>query len=204
MLLSSWLMCLGLYNRPYHKCQTSWKKQLKIHLEGEMRERLTEMLKYNNDVCTTKVGRTGLLKHRIFLTDEMPIKQKPYHLSPPKQKVLKELLDEMLENNVVVVIVPRKTGNPRFCVDYRKPNAKTHTDACPIPTIQEILESLAGATVFSALDLNSGYWQVEMDQDSRAKTVLPFGLQKCPCHLPKAHGYGLRRTQGMHVLCVLR
>ncbi len=104
--------------------------------------------------------------------------------------MLKELLDEMLENNVVepsssawaspVVIVPRKTGNPRFCVDYRKPNAKTHTDAYPIPTIQEILESLAGATVFSALDLNSGYWQVEMDQDSRAKTALPFGLKNAP------------------------
>lgn len=70
----------------------------------------------------------------------------------------------------------------RFCVDFRKPNSKTHTDTYPIPTIQEILESLAGASVFTALDLNSGYWQAEMDPDSHDKTafVCPYGLyQQC-------------------------
>ena len=57
-------------------------------------------------------------------------------------------------------------------------NAATQTDAYPLPNIQEILESLAGAVVFTTLDLNSGYWQVDMDMDGKEKRafVCPFGL----------------------------
>lgn len=72
-------------------------------------------------------------------------------------------------------------------MDNRKVNAATQTDAYPLPNIQEILESLAGAAVFTTLDLNSGYWQVHMGKESREKTaficplglfkVMPFGLK---------------------------
>lgn len=91
-----------------------------------------------------------------------------------------------------VVLIPKKSGGLRFCVDYRKLNAVTYSDAYPLPTIQEILESLAGSAIFTTLDLNSGYWQVEMEPESQDKTafvcsyglflfkVMPFGLKHSP------------------------
>ncbi len=56
-----------------------------------------------------------------------------------------------------VVLIPKKTGGLRFCVDNRKLNAITPSDAYPLPNTQEILESLAGASIFTPLDLNSHY-----------------------------------------------
>lgn len=170
----------------------------------EENEKLTfmEQLQQNLDVCTTKLGRTKLLNHNICLTHEMPVKQKPYRVSPTKQKIMKELIDEMLTTGVIepsssawaspIVLIPKKSGGLRFCVDYRKLNAVTYSDAYPLPTIQEILESLAGTAIFTTLDLNSGYWQVEMDPESQDKTafvcsyglfhfkVIPFGLKNAP------------------------
>ena len=180
-----------------------WASALEdVQLEEAGKSRLRELLTANEDVCTTQLGRTQVLAHKLFLTQEMPLKQKPYRASPPKLQAMKELIDVMLEQDIIepsssawaapVVMIPKKTGGMRFCVDYRKLNAVSHTDAYPLPTVQEILESLAGAAVFTTLDLNSGYWQVQMDQASQDKTafvckhglfqfkVMPFGLKNAP------------------------
>lgn len=66
----------------------------------------------------------------------------------------------------VILVLKKQDSKPLFCVAYVKLNGATHTDACPISKILEILESLSGAAIFSTLDLNSGYWQVQREDGS--------------------------------------
>ncbi len=87
-------------------------------LEEEGRLILLEQLQRNSDVCSNKLGHTKLLCHQIFATQEVPVKQKPYRVSPTKLKVMKELIDEMLAAEVIepsssawaspVVLIPKK------------------------------------------------------------------------------------------------
>ncbi len=70
-----------------------------------------------------------------------------------------------------VVLVTKKDGTTRFCMDYRKLNDVTRKDAYPVPRIDDTLDALRGSQYFSTLDLYSGYWQVEMDQQNIDKTA---------------------------------
>ncbi|XP_028301871.1 uncharacterized protein LOC114462925 [Gouania willdenowi] len=133
-------------------------------------------------------GRTGVVKHQIP-TGSAPPSRERYRPIPPSLYVeLRSLLQNMLTSGVVresaspwaapIVLVKKKDGSWRFCVDYRKLNALTHKDACPLPRIEEALTELKSARWYSTLDLASGYWQVEMHPLDREKTAFttPFGL----------------------------
>ena len=81
-----------------------------------------------------------------------------------------------------IVLVKKKHGNLRFCIDLRKLNARTVKDAHALPRIEETLDYLAGSKWFSALDLKLGYWQVELDEESKpltAFTASPLGFYEC-------------------------
>ena len=100
-----------------------------------------------------------------------------------------------------VVLVRKKDGSLRFCIDLRHLNNRTVKDAYSLPRIEETLDCLNGAKIFTSLDLKSGYWQVEMEEESKPLTAftvgplgffecdrMPFGLTKCSCHFSKTNG----------------
>lgn len=147
-------------------------------------------------------GQTKIVQHGIDTGDSRPIRQQVRRIPPIQREEAKKLLKEMLTEKVIrpssspwaspIVLVKKKDGSIRFCVDYRKVNGVTRKDAYPLPRVDDTLDTLAGAKWFSTLDLVSGYWQVEVKPEDREKTafctpeglfefnVMPFGLCNAP------------------------
>ena len=148
------------------------------------------------------LGKTNVVKHEILTGDSRPIKHAPRRVGPHQQEIIQTEVDKMLSAGVIapsespwaspVVIVRKKDGSVRFCVDYRRLNAVTVKDAYPLPNIEDAVNTLSGAQYFCTLDLASGYWQVELSEEAKQKTafvtreglfqfnVMPFGLSNAP------------------------
>ena len=147
-------------------------------------------------------GETDLVEMKIDTDDSSPRRQPVRRMPFSVNQEIARLLQEMQVNGVIqpsespwaspVVLVRKKDGSHRFCVDYRKLNLLTKPDTYPLPRIDDLLDKLAGAKYFSTLDLASGFWQIKMHPDSREKTafitphglyefrVMPFGLCNAP------------------------
>ncbi|KMQ86077.1 krab-a domain-containing protein [Lasius niger] len=147
-------------------------------------------------------GSCKLVEHEINLNNSCAIKQTPRWISIFMREEVNKIIEEMKEKGVIeesqsswvspAILVKKKDGSIRFCVDYRKLNAVTVKDSYPLPRIDEILDQLSGNSWFSTLDLKSGYWQIKICQKDKAKTaflignglwqftVVPFGLCNAP------------------------
>ena len=150
----------------------------------------------------SELGCTSILQHRIDTADHSPIKQQPYRIPMVRREKVSDMIDSMEKQGIVqqstspwaspVVLVPKKDGTLRFCVDYRRLNSVTRKDVYPLPRVEDILDALGGTQYFSTLDLASGYWQVELDDNAREKSAfttfkglyefarMPFGLCNAP------------------------
>jgi len=166
---------------------------------------LQDLLKNFDDVLIDSIDRVRIADaepHSIPVTDSTPIKLRPYKISLEQSSALKKEINKLIEHGLIVpshspwafpvLLVKKKNGDWRMCVDYRKLNEVTVKDAYALPFIDELLESVHGAKIFSALDLFLGYHQIPMDPKDIEKTafttkfgnynfvVMPFELTNAP------------------------
>ena len=178
------------------------------------RAQLTQVLLSYPNVITTTPGRTTLVQHYITVGDAVPVQQKPYRIPYSQRELVKQELDQMMKARVIrpstspwaspIVLVTKKDGGVRFCVDYRKLNKVAKFDAYPMPRIEELIDTVGPAKIISTLDLAKGYWQIPMDEGSKDKTafttpfglyefeVMPFGLHSAPATFQRMINHVLR------------
>ena len=147
-------------------------------------------------------GRSKSVQHKIEINDARPVRSGPRRLPPAGLRREQDCVREMLSGGQIepsdspwaspVVLVTKKDGSTRFCVDYRRLNSLTVKDAYPLPRIDDSLRLLGNQQWFSTMDLASGYWQVAMSPDAQKNAafvtneglfqfrVMPFGLCNAP------------------------
>ena len=168
----------------------------------DTQQRKLKLFLANNQGCFARpgeVGRTNMGVHRIRLKDEKPIREPPRRIPMYKRQALEEEIKNLEEKGLIeksnspwssqTVMVQKKDGSWRMCVDYRRLNEKTIKDAYPLTRIDENLDALEGAEWFSSLDLDMAYHQVPLAEEDKDKTAfatprgglyqfttMPFGL----------------------------
>ena len=189
-----------------------WPDRLDITkacMPPEEKKKLRELILAYSNIFTQdgKIGKTDV-QHAILTGEHQPISQPPHRLPPAYHQTVGKELEDMLEKKIIrpsaspwtspIVLVKKKDGSLRFCVDYRKLNALTKRDSYPLPRIDDTLDTLADARIFSALDLASGYWQIGIKEEDKSKTafvtkqglfefnVMPFGLCNAPATFQRA------------------
>lgn len=171
----------------------------------EQQQIVREFLRVNADIFAKNPKSPGTnlkVRHHIDTGNHPSIKQRPFRISPKEQEIIHKEVGEMLQNGIIrssrspwaspVVLVMKKDGSIRFCVDYRKLNQITKKDVYPLPRIDDMLDTMANMHYYTSIDLASGYWQVELEESSKEKTaftscaglfefnVMPFGLCNAP------------------------
>lgn len=181
---------------------------------------LSDFLSKNADLFAfdgARIGRSHGVEHVINTGAAPPIRQAPRRVSYDQKKIIEQQVSEMLEQDIIrpsmspwsspVILVRKKDGSWRFCVDYRRLNDITVKDSYALPRIDDSLDSLSGAVYFSALDLASGYWQIPVAEADQRKTafsthiglfeyqVMPFGLANGPATFQRAMENAFRGCQ---------
>ena len=184
-------------------------KQFQLDQTDLIREQVIQfkelLLKYQDvfSVDDFDIGHTQTVTHGINLQDNVPFKQGHRYINPSMYEEVKEHLKQLFDTGMIkessspwasgVVLVRKANGKLRFCVDYRKLNQRTVRDSYALPRIEEIMDHLRASTYFSSLDMRSGYYQVEVNEEDKPKTAftvgplgfyewnrMPFGLTNAP------------------------
>ena len=177
----------------------------KHSIDDEYHSNVAKLLNDYSDVFSKgdhDIGSTDKIHHSIHTTCAAPIRQRPRRHPMGQREEVEKQIQDMLDRGIIkhstspwsspIVLVDKKDGTKRFCIDYRLLNKHTVKDSFPLPSIAESLDALDGAKYFCTLDLASGYWQVPLDDDAKLKSafvvpgglyqfeVMPFGLCNAP------------------------
>ena len=189
-----------------HEAGISGLDEVKIgSMAKDEKEKLMVVLKEYEDIFSSSkmdIGCTQLLKHRIDTGDALPIALPPRRIPLALEEKVDKLVEDLIANDIIqpsespwnapIVIVAKKNGDIRMCVDYRRLNAITRKAIYPIPATQQFLDCLSGSQYFSTLDLSQGYHQIAVAEDDIPKTAfatrkgqfeykrMPFGLTTAP------------------------
>ena len=160
-------------------------------LSPEQRSSLEKLLLTYSTVFSAgpdDMGRTSLIFHKIDIGESQPVRHGLRRIPHEHIPVLKSEVEKLHKMGAIepsispfaspTILVKKKDGTIRLCIDYRKLNSITKKDAHPLPRIEDIFDTLSGSRYFTTLDLAMGYHQVEMHPEDRKKTALsiPFGL----------------------------
>lgn len=171
----------------------------------EAKKRLIKLLNDYRDcfaLTTAELGCSQSTTMKIHLHEDKPFCYRPYRMSKTEQDTVKEIVDELLEKDIVreseseysspVLLVRKKNGEQRLCIDYRKLNSLTVKENQPLPRIDDQIDKLQSGNYFTSLDLKSGYYQVPLEESSKRFTAfvtpeghyefnrVPFGLTNAP------------------------
>lgn len=169
-----------------------------VDLSPEQKAKLEMTKKLFLNSAELGLGKTHLSLHVVDTGNAIPIKSRHYPLSPVRQEEVYKELDRMLELDVIEesnspwccpLVLVRKPGKVRLCLDFRKVNAVTVKDAYPMPHVDGLLSRIKDTHYISGIDLKDAYWQIPLEEKSRPKTafavpgrplyqfkVMPFGL----------------------------
>ena len=195
-------------NRSRKKTEVNKLRDKDITVPESYRRKLRSLLSSNREVIAMtnkELGQTETVEMRIDTGDHPPIKLRPYRSPTHKRKLVEEAVKEMMDSGMIersktpwsfaIVIVEKKDGGHRFCVDFRQLNVITKPLVVPLPLIDDILALLGKSKCFSTLGLRSGNWQVTLNKEGRENTaftchmglfnfkVIPFGLANAPGQL---------------------
>jgi hypothetical protein len=194
----------------------------KCELPENERNSVLEVLMKNREIFakgTWDRGFCAITTHRITIADnQTPIRQYPYRVPYHQKKEIEDQVTKMLDSGIIspsyspwaapVVLVKKKNGEWRLCVDYRKLNEVTKKDTYPIPRIDDTIDNLRGCKYFSTMDLQNGYHQIAMDAADKEKTafvtheglyefnVMPFGMSTAPATFQRLMSGLLKDMQG--------
>nr|CAI5826924.1 unnamed protein product [Callosobruchus analis] len=124
-----------------------------------------------------ELGCAKSAKMHIELNDDKPFTYKPYRMARSEQDCVRDIIDELLINDIIrksesnycspVLLVKKKNGENRMCIDYRKLNSVTIKDNHPLPRIDDQIDRLQGGVYFTSLDMKSGYHQIPITENSK-------------------------------------
>ena len=185
-------------------------KDIKVSskLTSKQKDELESLIHEFKPLFTDKPGSISLIEHSIYLTSDVPVRSKPYSVPYGVRKSLKNDIQEMQDLGIIrvsnspyaspVVIVKKKDGSNRICIDYRKLNKITEFDPEPMVTSEDLFRRFNEDKFFSKIDLTKGYWQIPVAEKDIHKTAfvtpngsyefikMPFGMVNSAATLVRA------------------